>query len=254
MSTRALSSIIKPYTPYWTSPEGAILLEFPSFGADAGDPTLAAGPYGEECEPEAPAGPDPQEIAARIIAEAKERAQEIVAEAQARAEAIVEAARTEGYARGEEEARACWSERLLALDQRAAEIAHEQAEFFKAAEPELAALSMDIARKVLKQELALSPEAVLTVVRACMHRLKEKEARIRVNPKDLDTVRGARESFLCIADGMAEIEIVSDRRVGLGGCIVETPSGNIDARLETQLDHIEQVLVANVEDPGDVCN
>lgn len=244
-----MSSIIKPEYRGVASRQRPIVLEFPDFG----DPTATfpEAPCEPAPEPEPPSSPDPSVVAAAVIADAERQAGEILAAAEAEAEARREAARREGRTLGEEEGRAAWTERHEELDRRAAEIEAERAAYYEGAEQELAALATDIARKVIKQELAQSPEAVLSVVRACMHRLKEKEARVRVCPKDLDTVRGARESFLGIADGLSDLEIVSDRRVQPGGCIVDTPSGSMDARLETQLEHIEQALAACEETPSD---
>jgi flagellar biosynthesis/type III secretory pathway protein FliH len=250
-----LSSVIKIAGPRPHVIRQAIAAEFPTLEWNMPDAPVApdafVGPF-EEREPETPS---PEHAARQILASAEERAREVLAAARAEAAAIEEAARAAGYADGWARAEAEAVERATeTLARRAEQEERFQSEceaFFASAEPELAGLSVEIARKVLKQELELHPDAVLTVVRACMHRVKEKSARILVHPDDLARTRAARESFLGIADGMTDLEIVSDRRVGPGGCVVETPGGNLDARTETQLAYIGEVFDKGVEAHGD---
>jgi flagellar assembly protein FliH len=184
----------------------------------------------------------PEEIVERTLSDARDLAGRLVSEAHMEAEGIRETARQAGYADGEREAETEWSQRVAELDEQAAAMQRDQEAFYTSAEPELAKLSVDIARKVLKQEISQNPEAVLKVVRAAIHRVKDKEVRALVNPEDLETVRGERDTLLGIADGVSAIEIVSDRRVGRGGCVLETPSGSVDARIETQLEHISEMM------------
>jgi flagellar assembly protein FliH len=66
--------------------------------------------------------------------------------------------------------------------------------------------------------------------------------RIRVNQLDVDLLRQNRPSLLQVVDGVEGIEIVEDRRVDQGGCVIETEQGVYDARIRTQLGEIERVL------------
>ena len=59
---------------------------------------------------------------------------------------------------------------------------------------------------------------------------------------DLETVRAFREDLTALVDGIGQLEIVEDRRVSPGGCVVETTGGTIDARIETQFTEIESLL------------
>jgi flagellar assembly protein FliH len=80
-------------------------------------------------------------------------------------------------------------------------------------------------------------------VRNALRRVSDSGSlRIRVHEDDLETVRANREELLSLVDGIPHVEIVSDRRVGAGGCVVETAGGNIDARIETQLETVGETL------------
>jgi flagellar biosynthesis/type III secretory pathway protein FliH len=65
---------------------------------------------------------------------------------------------------------------------------------------------------------------------------------LRVHPDDLAALAAARPAWLAELGVQADVALVADPAVGRGGCIVETPAGRIDARLETQLDALERAL------------
>jgi flagellar assembly protein FliH len=80
-----------------------------------------------------------------------------------------------------------------------------------------------------------SREAVLGVVTAVLAQLKdEREVVVRAGEDDLALLQ-AELPALCAAASGREVTLLADRRVSLGGCIVETRLGNLDARLESQL-------------------
>jgi len=43
-------------------------------------------------------------------------------------------------------------------------------------------------------------------------------------------------------DGIQKIEVIADRRVKRGGCVLETSVGNVDARIQSQLSEIGNSL------------
>jgi flagellar biosynthesis/type III secretory pathway protein FliH len=74
----------------------------------------------------------------------------------------------------------------------------------------------------------------------------KKRVSIKVNPTDLNAVRGFEEEILSSMHGMKEWEIKEDNRITPGGCIIETDSGIVDAQLETQLAEIGATLMETV--------
>lgn len=191
--------------------------------------------------------------------EAEQAAQELVAQANARAQSIEEAAHKKGYAagyaqgmeegRGEAE-RAVWqqndSDRAAYRDDVQTFIAHIESERSRAwneMEPQIIQMVFELAKHVIKQEIEVSRDVSLAVVQNALRRVADGGSlRIRVHADDLQTVRGNREDLLTLVDNIRHVEIIEDRRVGPGGCIVETDAGNIDARLETQLAEAANLL------------
>jgi flagellar assembly protein FliH len=175
------------------------------------------------------------------------------------AERIREQARREGYQRGyddgyhdgarEAQQRADAElqhtiETLRAHLQQVIQGIHAQHEAcLKHAEAQMLDLALEVAHKVVREELKLQPAHVLAIVRDTLRRVQGfGRLRIRVNPLDVDLLRQNRPSLLQVVDGVEGIEIVEDRRVDQGGCVIETEQGVYDARIRTQLGEIERVL------------
>jgi flagellar assembly protein FliH len=175
------------------------------------------------------------------------------------AERIREQARREGYQRGYDEgyhdgAREAQQradaelqqtlETLRAHLQQVIQGVHTQQEaYLQHAESQMLELALEVARKVVREELKLQPAHVLAIVRDTLRRVQGfGRLRIRVNPLDVELLRQNRPSLLQVVDGVEGIEIVEDRRVDQGGCVIETEQGVYDARIRTQLGEIERVL------------
>jgi flagellar assembly protein FliH len=175
------------------------------------------------------------------------------------AERIREQARREGYQRGYDEGYHDGTreahqhadaelqrtlETLRAQLQQVIESVHAQHKaYLQHAESQMLELVLEVARKVVREELKLQPAHVLAIVRDALRRVQGiGRLRIRANPLDVDLLRQNRPSLLQVVEGIEGIEIVEDRRVDQGGCIIETEQGVYDARIRTQLGEIERAL------------
>ena len=190
-----------------------------------------------------------------VLASAQAEAAELVEDARIQAEALREAAWQEGFHQGKLEARAAvetemrvdWAGRQDALraemDTIAADIAAAREALWRSQESEMVALALDIARQVIKTEVTQNPAVVHAVIANALRRITDKEnVRVRVSVADAPRVKEAREDLMEIIDGLRFIEIVADRRVGDGGCVIETNAGTIDAKIETQLAEVARAL------------
>ena len=65
---------------------------------------------------------------------------------------------------------------------------------------------------------------------------------LRVHPDDLAAVEQTRPNWSQRLASAADVRVVADDSVGRHGCVVETPVGRLDARLQTQLDALERAL------------
>ena len=111
------------------------------------------------------------------------------------------------------------------------------------AENEIAALAMDIVEHILPQHFIDVPQIVLPLVRKALLKVKDQsEVHVRVAPSNFDLVLMARSEFQGLLEGQALLEVHSDEDLGEGDVVIETPNGNVDARLSTQLEIIRKAI------------
>jgi flagellar assembly protein FliH len=93
-------------------------------------------------------------------------------------------------------------------------------------------------------DAAVTREGITALVRqAATHATHTERIVARLHPADLQALRDTGGLDETLSSGVA-VSWVADERVVMGGCIVETDSGELDARLETQVDRLRAVLVA----------
>jgi len=211
-----------------------------------------------------PPAPDFEALRAeaeRVLAGANAQAAELLEDAQVQSEALREAAWQEGHHEGRVEARAAveaelradWDTRAAALraelDGMVTQIASAREALWARQEPEMVALALDIARQVVKTEVRQNPEVVRALIANAVRRITDKDnVRVRVSVSDAPRVKEMRQDLLELMDGLRHLEIVDDRRVGEGGCVIETNAGTIDAKIETQFSEVARAL--GVEENG----
>jgi len=187
-------------------------------------------------------------ITKRQIVDARTEARRIRAAAEEDAAAIREAAeiaarelRETAYREGCEQALAEWN--MLLLNAR-----EERDEALAGVERDLLHLSVRIAEKILGLEIKRNRTAIVDLVANALRQARRNEMlTMRVNPADLSVIeehrqrleQSGREKFL---------DIVPDRHVAAGGCVIESESGAIDAQLETQLRVLERALLTRAAD------
>lgn len=132
-----------------------------------------------------------------------------------------------GTAKAEEE-RAALAERFRQL---AASVEQAVAAQIEGVEDALVEIAYAAACKVIG-EAALTEAGVRAAVRTATQAVRARElVAVRISPADR-----------ALLGSEAPGEVLADERVALGGCIVETSGGSLDARLETQLRQLADVL------------
>jgi flagellar biosynthesis/type III secretory pathway protein FliH len=170
---------------------------------------------------------------------------EVLAQARAEAEALREAARAEGFAVGRADAVAALEPALAALTQAVADVHAQQAEAAEQLERRAVELGLALAKKIVGGALEVEPERVLEAVTGALRGIVERErVTVLVNPDDLEIVREAMDNLKASLGGIEHCEVQAERRVGRGGCIVRTPVGDVDARVETKLERAGEVVAA----------
>jgi flagellar biosynthesis/type III secretory pathway protein FliH len=105
-------------------------------------------------------------------------------------------------------------------------------------------LARKMAEKIIGRAVALDPAVMGEIAGQALaaSRVRGGAVVLRVHPDDLAAVEMTRPDWLARVAAGANVRVVADASVGRHGCVVETPVGRLDARLETQLDALERVL------------
>ncbi len=149
----------------------------------------------------------------------------------------------EGLARGLAEARAQAAGALQAVETAERSIAEIRDAYLKNAEASAVELAFQIAEKVIGATVAADPEAVLGVVSGALLRTTDRDHLVvEVNPGDFELVRDAASELAARLGGINRMEVISERRVDPGGCVVRTDEGEIDARIAAQMARVRQIL------------
>jgi len=120
-----------------------------------------------------------------------------------------------------------------------AEVASLRARLRGDAEADLIKLSLAIARRVLRRELAIDPEALHGLVLAALEKLQGQEiCRVKVHPSHTALLAACLRQT---ATG-SSVEIVPDPSREPGAIVFETPRGSLDASVDSQLQEIERGL------------
>jgi flagellar assembly protein FliH len=211
-----------------------------------------------------------EQVAFDEVRRKNDQAKKVRQEAEDQARAIVEQA-TQGAARIEQEAR----DRVAALEKetsnkgfeegRAAGFAAGEAEvkrlverlhvvltsaiekrnqIIEESESQLINLVLQISQKVIKVLSENQKNVVINNVIQALRKLKGRgEVVIRVNLADLELTTQHTQDFLKSVENVKSIAVLEDSTVDKGGCVIETDFGEIDARISSQLQEIEERIL-----------
>jgi len=151
-----------------------------------------------------------------------------------------EQGRVEGYAEGKAEV-----DRLIERTQVVLERAQDKrGEILKETEKEIIDLVLLISRKIIKVISENQREVIISNVVEAMRKVRAKgSVIIRVNLADLKIATEHKQDYIRLLEGVNTINVVEDSSVDLGGCIIETDFGEIDARIASQLAELENKIL-----------
>jgi flagellar biosynthesis/type III secretory pathway protein FliH len=133
---------------------------------------------------------------------------------------------------------------LRTLQQSMQEIKKLRKELCLKAEKETVSLSLAIARKIIVLEPATNPMVIEGVVKKTFETIAiNAPVRIRINPSELAYMRDRRHLIPIEGD----VTFVEDASISRGGCMVESLSGDVDARIESQFEMIEEAFLPGLE-------
>jgi len=190
-------------------------------------------------------GDDPDKPEIRVVPESQYRTLEQSVESQVGEsyrkgfEEGKQAGHSEGLTSGRSESKSITDQLQTILG----EIICQKNEIMITAESNLLQLSLLLTEKIIGSISSSQQELVLDTIKKSLPILLEKSRlTIKVAPEQESFVQQNLENIMTLDSDLKEIKIEADRRVGVGGCILETFSGRVDARIEKQMELLTTAL------------
>jgi len=112
---------------------------------------------------------------------------------------------------------------------------------YQGIEKEVVELALAIARKVICREIEVDKEVVVRVAREALAKVEDPgRIIIKLNPSDLEFINETKYQLSEMIGNIDNLKLESEGSIQSGGCLVETDLGEIDARIEHQLQAVEE--------------
>lgn len=182
-----------------------------------------------------------------LLEEAEKKAGEKENEVKQQVDSLIQEARTKAFNEGREDGFKTGEEEVKRLIDRLHVIINsaidKKKRIIENTEEQLIDLILLISRKVIKVISETEKNVVVENVKEALKKLgKETEITIRVNTKDLGLTTKNKREFISLVETLEHVKVEEDDRIGPGGCIIETAFGDVDARIQTQLQVVEEKI------------
>lgn len=115
--------------------------------------------------------------------------------------------------------------------------------YLRMAEDDITNIAMHAVEQILPQHFIDAPQIVLPLVRKALMKVRDQvEVIIHVAPDSYEFVLMAQSEFQHMLEGQAVLLVKSDAGLQPGDCVLETPNGNVDARLATQIELVKKAI------------
>jgi flagellar assembly protein FliH len=182
-------------------------------------------------------------VSEALLARARVEAESLLAAARQEAEVLREEERARGLEEGRSEGRAELAAAAGRWQAAAEELASFKPRLLEEARGQVEELTLALVDRILGPLAEADAGAVARVAGRALQALADRETvTLRVNPDDLQDLLEAKPRLLQSFDGIKKLTVLEDHSVPRGGCLVETPTAEIDARLDTQLQDLARSL------------
>ncbi len=190
------------------------------------------------------------------IEQEKQQAQQDIEQAktnwEAEKEALIESAQNDGYQAGYEAGEAQAMSDFSSRIEKANEIIHQAEQereiIIDKAHTDIVELSMFVAKKVVFDSV-MSKDALLPIVKEAIKAYHDQTIiRIRVSIHDFDLIHSQTDELSRVLTRGVMLSVLPDDKLPTGGCVIETPSGQLDVSVDRQLEKIHEALTETMEE------
>jgi len=130
---------------------------------------------------------------------------------------------------------------LISLQEVLLQLNNIRKETHQEIEKEVVELALAIARQVICQEVAFDRDIVVCVAREALATVEDPgRIKIKMSPSDLQFIKETRSQLSNVIKNIDNVTLEAAENIQSGGCIIETDLGEIDARIEKQLQAVEE--------------
>lgn len=148
----------------------------------------------------------------------------------------IQEASESGYSKGRREAEESFTEICQTLSEAVTAVSGLRERLIRECEDDLLRLAIMVAKQIIRQEISMDRKILAQFVCEAMTGITDQnDISICFHPGDYQAVAANRNFYLAGIGDKLQITIKSDDSVSIGGCIVETQTGIVDASVETQL-------------------
>lgn len=157
----------------------------------------------------------------------------------------------EGFEKGKrdglESVKGKFESALKFLNEAISEVERAKKELLLRTEREAVELSLAIARMIVHNEVKINREVILNVINAALKKVVDrKKIRIRVASADFQFLNDNKTHISGLEEDFEKVTFEEDKSIMKGGCIIETNLGDIDARIEKQLQAVDEAFRSEV--------
>ena len=199
---------------------------------------------------------DAKKEASQITESAYKEKEEILEKTKEQAEQLKNESKQEGYEegykKGKEKGELEGEKICKQANDYLKEVFRLRQDIAEKTKPEITKLSVQIAEKIIQQQLTVDQEAILNIVSAALKKFSDQDlVLIRINPKDLNLLKEHKNTFQNYLKDKAEIEVLSDERIKPNNCNIESNYGLIEVNIEEYLEKAETLLKEALETGGE---
>ncbi|OGR07466.1 MAG: hypothetical protein A2511_12065 [Deltaproteobacteria bacterium RIFOXYD12_FULL_50_9] len=184
---------------------------------------------------------------------AEQQAEEIISKAKSEAGRIEKVAHDKGFASGEAKALAEGKRKSAEIAAQFsalfAQVEEQRRAVFGQYEGEIMTLILAMVDRLVNHEVSVNPRVIKACVLKTMDFVVENSSiKIHLNPVDFEHIKEAGLNDPRFLDGRGQVQLIDDPAISMGGCLLETDFGQIDANLEnckeTLYKAVEQAFLA----------
>ena len=189
-----------------------------------------------------------------IVFLAKKKAQAILEKAEEKGKVVEKEAYQKGYERGYREGLEAGTSRgiqqvtqdgrkmMEEMENHVAQYEESMDILMEGLEKKILELTLETVKKVINREIEEDDEFILRNIRSAAESITGRDtARLMVHKDDMEKVLEHKLDLISGIDAISDMEVIRGNKVDKGGCMVEAPSGIVDARIESQLEAIGDI-------------